>query len=201
MMRNLIVLGCAGLLAIGLSLTGYAGAPVDTDGDGVPDLHDNCIFTENGPSAFFPDTLCDAQEDGDLDGYGNVCDCDINGNGQCDINDIFSGGPDGYVKCFQGLLGANCGAPGSGLEEYNWNCNAQTVGDVSDLVNAIEMTFPPGPGVCSGIPCFAGGDPISRGTGSGLSCASLSLPGVGACNAGGFAANGGSCDAIAFQCP
>ena len=85
MMRNLIVLGCAGLLAIGLSVAGYAGAPVDTDNDGVPDQHDNCIDTDNGPNeATF---ACNSQEDGDLDGYGSPCDFDADNDGGTSIND------------------------------------------------------------------------------------------------------------------
>jgi hypothetical protein len=88
MMRNLIVLGCAVLLAIGLSLAGNAGAPVDGDTDGVPDQHDNCTTTKNGPSSQEPGTpLCDSQEDGDLDGYGNPCDFDVDGDGATSIND------------------------------------------------------------------------------------------------------------------
>jgi hypothetical protein len=89
MMRNLIVLGCAVLLAVGLSLSGNAGAPVDTDGDGVPDQHDNCVLVDNGPLEFtgtLPN-VCDAQEDGDLDGYGNPCDYDADGDGATSIND------------------------------------------------------------------------------------------------------------------
>ena len=75
MMRNLIVLGCAGLLALGLSISSFAGVDPDTDGDGVTDSNDNCINVQNGPSG----GACSAQEDGvtaqnpaDPDGYGAV---------------------------------------------------------------------------------------------------------------------------------
>ena len=85
MMRNLIVLGCAGLLAIGLSLAGNAGAPTDTDNDGVPDQHDNCIDTANGPD--LSTDSCNAQEDGDLDGYGSPCDYDADNDGATSVND------------------------------------------------------------------------------------------------------------------
>ena len=87
MMRNLIVLGCAVLLAIGLSLAGNAGAPVDSDGDGVPDQHDNCVDTTNGPLTVCTPPCCDAQEDGDLDGYGNPCDFDVDGDGATGLGD------------------------------------------------------------------------------------------------------------------
>ena len=82
MMRNLIVLGCAGLLAIGLSITSFAGAEPDTDSDGVPDSSDNCVTTANAAAAQDAGSpLCDAQEDGNLDGYGNPCDTDLNEDG------------------------------------------------------------------------------------------------------------------------
>ena len=37
MTRNLLILGCAALLAIGLSFGAFAGSVTDTDGDGVFD--------------------------------------------------------------------------------------------------------------------------------------------------------------------
>jgi hypothetical protein len=60
----------------------------DTDGDGVLDLHDNCILVANGPLASAPGTVCNAQEDGDLDGYGSPCDFDVNNDGGTGINDV-----------------------------------------------------------------------------------------------------------------
>ena len=107
MMRNLIVLGCAGLLAIGLSLTGYAGVGADLDSDGVPDLHDNCVTTPNGPLSATAD--CDAQEDGDLDGYGNPCDSDINNNLFTDLPDVFA--------VFDAAVGGNTDL------NFDLNCN------------------------------------------------------------------------------
>lgn len=47
-----------------------ATTEVDTDGDGVPDSRDNCSSVKN------PD-----QRDTDTDGYGDVCDADINNDG------------------------------------------------------------------------------------------------------------------------
>ncbi len=44
--------------------------PSDSDGDGVPDYRDNCINVPN------PD-----QRDTDGDGYGNMCDADLNNSG------------------------------------------------------------------------------------------------------------------------
>ncbi len=45
-------------------------AAVDTDGDGVQDPQDNCTLVSNP-----------AQLDADGDGYGNICDADINNSG------------------------------------------------------------------------------------------------------------------------
>jgi hypothetical protein len=84
-----MVLGCAGLLAIGLSITSFAGVDPDTDMDGVTDSNDNCSVYDNGPVQQHPSTpLCDAQEDGDADGYGNPCDTDYNGDSATGVNDV-----------------------------------------------------------------------------------------------------------------
>lgn len=84
MMRNLIVLGCAGLLALGLSISSFAGVDPDQDLDGVTDSNDNCLVDPNGPGG----GACAAQEDGDSDGYGNTCDSDFNNNGATDPVDL-----------------------------------------------------------------------------------------------------------------
>jgi len=50
---------------------------VDFDGDGVFDQSDNCIRAPNP-----------GQEDTDADGYGNLCDCDFDQSGSCNIQDF-----------------------------------------------------------------------------------------------------------------
>lgn len=55
-----------------------AEALIDTDGDGIPDHLDNCSLIPN------PD-----QRDTDGDGYGNVCDADLNNDGI--VNQLDSG--------------------------------------------------------------------------------------------------------------
>jgi len=47
-----------------------ASTEVDTDGDGVPDSHDNCVNVKNTN-----------QRDSDGDGYGDACDADVNNDG------------------------------------------------------------------------------------------------------------------------
>jgi hypothetical protein len=52
-------------------------AATDTDGDGVNDSSDNCIQVHN--------TL---QRDTDSDGYGNICDADLDINGCVGATDL-----------------------------------------------------------------------------------------------------------------
>jgi hypothetical protein len=49
----------------------------DSDGDGIPDVRDNCTLVPN------PD-----QRDSDKDGYGNVCDADLDNNGIVNALDL-----------------------------------------------------------------------------------------------------------------
>jgi len=66
-------------------------APLDTDGDGVPDTSDNCLMVANVD-----------QLDTDGDGIGNRCDCDFN-------QDNFCGGPDFtlFIGCFNASTGGD----------------------------------------------------------------------------------------------
>jgi hypothetical protein len=68
MKKGLMAGGIALLATLGLSFTAFAGPSVDTDGDGVFDVLDNCVTV---PNAFPAD--CDT----DNDGYGNRCDGDF----------------------------------------------------------------------------------------------------------------------------
>ena len=52
-------------------------ALADTDVDGVADVLDNCTTSANA-----------GQDDTDLDGYGNICDCDFDQTGSCNIDDF-----------------------------------------------------------------------------------------------------------------
>ena len=52
-------------------------ARTDTDADGVIDLADNCkLVANNGQPGSGPSQL-----DADHDGYGNICDADLNNSG------------------------------------------------------------------------------------------------------------------------
>jgi hypothetical protein len=58
----------------------------DTDEDGLFDDEDNCITAANGPDAL--DRGGNAQLDTDADGFGNLCDGDLNNSGQVDFLDL-----------------------------------------------------------------------------------------------------------------
>jgi hypothetical protein len=62
------------------------GVPEDSDGDGQPDLSDNCTAVANGPDV--PDPGGSVQLDRDGDGIGNACDCDFDNDGACTISDF-----------------------------------------------------------------------------------------------------------------
>jgi formylglycine-generating enzyme required for sulfatase activity len=78
---------------VGFRVVLVAAAAVDTDEDEVPDAEDNCIEVANAD-----------QLDADLDGFGNVCDCDFNNDGGC-------GQPDYTIllACFNKLTGPGTG--------------------------------------------------------------------------------------------
>ena len=141
MMRNLIVLGCAGLLAFGLSVSSFAGAPSDVDGDGVDDASDNCLVVPNGPAG--GTGSCVAQEDGDGDGYGNTCDTDTN-------NDLATGLDDVSAT----LTGVSVGSTDPNLD---YNCDGATgLDDVSRALTDVSLGATPGPSglaCASSVPC------------------------------------------------
>ncbi len=103
--------------------------PVDTDGDGIASIADNCTNVSNGD-----------QRDADSDGIGSACDPDIRVPNDCIVNVLDLGV----------LKAAFFGEPG----DANWNPDADFNGD--DVVNALDLGIlkgqffePPGP---SGVP-------------------------------------------------
>ena len=139
MMRNLTILGCALLLAFGLSLVSTAGSIVDGDADGVPDAFDNCVTVPNGPLAATGG--CNGQEDGNLDGYGNACDTDYNNDGATGLNDV----------------SAALAALGGVDPAIDPNCDGATgLNDVSRTLADLGLAVGPSGLACAGTePCVA----------------------------------------------
>jgi hypothetical protein len=129
---------------------GYEGADVgfrvvrlvDADGDGVANAEDNCVTRPNGPA--IPDQGGNSQLDTDQDGYGNVCDRDLNQDG-------LVAGPDFtiFLGCFNQTATTHL-------------CHAADM-DGNDFVGGPDFTLflqafnaPPGPSglACAGtVPC------------------------------------------------
>ncbi len=111
------------LLALGFSVTSFAGPAVDTDGDGDFDWLDNCIVVSNS-----------SQVDCDNDGCGNACDSDFNQNGVTDIADF---------TAWSNALGDTApGPPFNACIDTDLN-GAIGIGDFTNWSNALGD--PPGP--------------------------------------------------------
>jgi hypothetical protein len=111
-------------------------APVDSDSDGIVDLEDNCINAPNGP--LIPDAASNSQVDTDGDGYGNMCDGDLNNDGSTNTLDL------NLYKL------AHRTSPG----DTNYNADADFNGDV--VINTLDLNIykslhrkPPGPSCCT----------------------------------------------------
>jgi hypothetical protein len=129
MKNGIIALFCAILLSFGVAMTASAGSVVDSDGDAVPDLFDNCRNTPNGPFGATGACGTPVQLDSDNDGYGNPCDGDLNQSGFTNGADfttmfafLFQSGNAGDLDCsgftngvdFTALFGLLFSAPGPG---------------------------------------------------------------------------------------
>ena len=100
---------------------------VDTDGDGVIDDNDNCTLVTN------PD-----QRDTDSDGYGSLCDGDLNNDGNTNTLDL---------NLYKLAHRTNLGDP-------NYNVDADFNGD--GAINTLDLNIykglhrkPPGPSCCA----------------------------------------------------
>lgn len=69
-----------------LRITGGTAPNGDADGDGIGDHLDNCTLVPNGP--LLPDAGGHSQRDVDGDGFGNVCDADLDDNGFVNFVDL-----------------------------------------------------------------------------------------------------------------
>ncbi|MBL8202076.1 MAG: right-handed parallel beta-helix repeat-containing protein [Chromatiales bacterium] len=100
----------------------FAYAPMDSDGDGVPDFMDNCTLVANP-------TQCDS----DGDGYGNHCDGDLNSNGFTNAQDT-------------GLFRQQLGQPsvGPAYNTADLNCNGAVNAQDTALFRSL-LGRPPGP--------------------------------------------------------
>jgi hypothetical protein len=117
--------GTDGLSSV-LNATYTVVAQTDTDGDGVPDNADNCIDVANAN-----------QRDTDSDGYGNLCDGDLNNDGATNTLDL------NLLKL----------AYRSAAGDANYNVNADLNGD--GVINTLDLNIfkglyrkPPGPSCC-----------------------------------------------------
>jgi hypothetical protein len=107
----------------------------DTDADGVPDAIDNCPFLANGPLR--ATGLCDTQVDRDLDGIGDACDADVNGDGIVGLDDA--------------SLLLTAVAEGIAPPEFDLDCDGDV--DASDARVVLGAAGAPVGGVQSGAEC------------------------------------------------
>jgi hypothetical protein len=113
----------------------FALAP-DTDGDGIQDPIDNCRLTANA-----------LQQDANLDGYGNICDADINNSGTVTTADF------GLLRS---VLGQSAGFSATAAASDMNSSGTVTTADFG-LLRA-RLGTAPGPSglACAGtIPCPA----------------------------------------------
>ncbi len=100
----------------------------DSDADGICDDIDNCVTTANA-----------SQYDDDLDGYGNVCDADVNNDCLTDTDD-------------QWMILDHVFEPRTGPSKYDINEDLQVTNDDVNAMLALANS-PPGPSGLSWAAC------------------------------------------------
>jgi len=131
---TLTVVDDDGALSAPVSTT--ADIASDQDGDGTPDDLDNCTLVANGPD--IPDLGGNSQLDTDGDGYGNMCDGDLNNDGDTNTLDL---------NLYKQAHRTSTGDP-------NYNADADFNGDGE--INTLDLNIykglhrlPPGPSCCA----------------------------------------------------
>lgn len=76
---NLKLILFVGVCAIGFAMSANAGTIADADGDTIPDVFDDCSSIANGPATAGKPNQLDS--DVPTDGYANMCDGDLTGDG------------------------------------------------------------------------------------------------------------------------
>lgn len=111
-------------------LGAYNWLATDSDGDGVRDVNDNCINAANGP--LIPDAGGNSQLDTDGDGFGNMCDADLDNDSAVNLGDLVA-----FRTAF-GTTDADADFNGDGLV------------NLGDLVRfRVLFGLPPGPSCCA----------------------------------------------------
>ena len=112
-----------GLILNSLLLTacGSDSGPADQDKDTIVDAKDNCIIVANTD-----------QLDLDLDGIGDACDDDIDGDGVLNINDVFPQDPKENKDTDSDTLGDNTDNCPNVANLDQLNADGDSAGDVCD---------------------------------------------------------------------
>jgi len=146
MNRRLAQLACSLLLLGGSpSLAQECWVCSDWDGDGACDFQDNCTIDPNGP--LDPPE----QYDADLDGFGNACDPDYNGDSATTTADFLT-----FSRSFTG-------ESITPVTDHDGNGSTTTADFLTFLAFFQAGNAPPGPSgyPCAGleVPCLAPPDP------------------------------------------
>jgi hypothetical protein len=141
-MKLRVILAIASaMLLTGVFVLGVEAGPVcpgDADSDGICDDKDNCLGVNNP-----------IQYDADWDGYGNICDNDINNNCIVGVGDIGA-----VIAAF-----GNPAPDAADVNELNGLVDVSDIGQVIGDFGAVSM----GP---SGKPCQTCPSPVGTAAGA-----------------------------------